>query len=202
MSRKLKPNEYGLLEGFLSRRRSAQANKLIPPEHRSERILDIGSGPNPFFLLNTSFSEKYGLDRRVFEDPHEELRDRKLVLISHDIKKKKTLPFKDEFFSVVTMLAVIEHIELFEVPPLLIEIRRVLRPGGICIITTPCPWTDGLLRFMATARLVSPNQLNEHKQALSGDMMISVLQQAGFLRAEIRSGYFELFMNSWVKARK
>jgi len=45
------------------------------------------------------------------------------------------LPFRTGRFDLVMMLEVIEH--LADIPHILVEIARVMRPGGIAIITTP-----------------------------------------------------------------
>ncbi|MDP2947815.1 MAG: hypothetical protein Q8N88_06895, partial [Nanoarchaeota archaeon] len=52
----------GLLEKYLAKKRAHMANKLIPESLRRGRILDVGCGETPFFLLNTKFNEKYGID--------------------------------------------------------------------------------------------------------------------------------------------
>lgn len=48
----------GYLEPFLARQRARTANRLIPAELRSERILDVGCGTFPYFLLRTEFEKK------------------------------------------------------------------------------------------------------------------------------------------------
>lgn len=146
----------GLLEEFLAKQRSRMANRLIPSTHRKGRILDIGCGTYPLFLLNTQFSEKYRLDKVVQEDYGTQFQNQKITLINYDIEIEDMLPFESEYFDVVTMLAVFEHIESKRLVELLGEIYRILKPGGMYIMTTPAFWTDSLLRFMAKLRLVSP----------------------------------------------
>lgn len=63
------------------------------------------------------------------------------------------------------MLAVIEHIEPERLDGIIGEVRRILKSGGLLIITTPASWTDGLLRFMARLHLVSRTEIDEHKAA-------------------------------------
>jgi hypothetical protein len=46
----------GLFERFLADKRISLANKLIPDSHWQGRILDIGCGEFPYFLLNMTFS--------------------------------------------------------------------------------------------------------------------------------------------------
>src|SRR5260370_9038090 len=47
----------------------------------------------------------------------------------------RDLPFRDRRFDLVLMLEVIEH--LADIPHALREISRVLRPGGVAILTPP-----------------------------------------------------------------
>jgi hypothetical protein len=101
---------------------------------------------------------------------------------------------------VVTMLAVFEHIEPKRVVSLLKEIQRVLKLGGMFIMTTPAFWTDGLLRLMAKFRLVSPVEIEEHKDTYTAQKIASILQKGGFPKELINYGYFECFMNIWVTA--
>lgn len=193
---------YGLLEGFLAGQRSKMADKLIPSAYRMGRLLDIGCGTYPFFLYNTRFSEKYGLERVAQSGFKEEFRDQKITLINYDIEKEDRLPFNDEYFDVVTMLAVFEHIEPERLVKVLSEVRRILNPGGMYVMTTPAFWTDGLLRLMAKLRLVSPVEIEEHKDAYSHQKISSMLQEAGFSKEKLQFGYFEIFMNIWATATK
>jgi len=188
----------GLLEGFLARKRAEMANKLIPSELRKGRILDIGCGIYPFFLFNTSFSEKYGLDKAVQEGDFNTFQKDRIHLKRYDVEQEGILPFDNEYFDVVTMLAVFEHIEPKRVVNLLKEIQRVLKPGGMFIMTTPASWTDKLLKFMAKLRLVSPVEIEEHKDTYTTQRIASILESAGFKREHTSTGYFELFMNIWA----
>lgn len=189
---------YGLLEIFLAKKRARMADKLIPQNLRSGRILDIGCGTIPFFLINTKFKGKYGIDPSVKAfGPKEDI-----ILKRFDIERNAKFPFKDNFFDVVTMLAVFEHIEPDKLVGILREIRRVLKPSGRFILTTPCPWTDRLLRFIAKLRLVSSKEMEEHKGAYNQVSIASYLDKAGFEKKKVNLGYFEIFLNNWVYADK
>ncbi len=133
----------GLLEGILSRRRSARANRLIPSAARSGAVLDIGCGTFPFFLLNTAFARRHGIDQ-VRPDAWSSLVP-ELSLVTFDAETGGALPYRNQAFDVVTMLAVVEHIEEARLDFVLSEALRVLTPGGTLVITTPPPWTDRLL---------------------------------------------------------
>lgn len=55
----------------------------------------------------------------------------------------KKLPFPDAFFDRVLMFDVVEHLHPWELHLSLLEIRRVLKPGGVFIVhTAPNIWYD------------------------------------------------------------
>lgn len=176
------------------------ADRLIPSPLRAGRLLDIGCGTTPFFLIGTSFSEKFGLDAVHEGAPDLAGAGGKIVLAHFDAGGAAPLPFPDGAFSAVTMLAVLEHIDPERVPPLFREVRRVLRAGGLFVVTTPARWAGGLLRLMARAGLVSPEEIEEHKEGYTAEMVVSRLAASGFSPADIRHGSFELGANIWVAA--
>ncbi len=193
---------FGFLERFLSKQRSKIANRLISFARKNGSILDIGCGAFPLFLLNTNFSKKYGLDKIIQKNYDEKFQEQKITFINYDIEKETIMPFNDCSFDVVTILAIIEHIQPEIAAKVLKEIYRILKTGGMCIITTPASWTGPLLKLMAKLRLVSPIEIEEHKYAYSHTTIASVLQEATFSKDKLQIGYFEMFMNIWATAIK
>jgi SAM-dependent methyltransferase len=191
----------GLLEGFLARQRSRQARRLIAPYSSNGRVLDIGCGSYPLFLVGSEFAEKFGLDRVPVSLP-DELRSANLRLLEYDVQLGGELPFPVDHFDVVTMLAVFEHLEPSVLSRLLAEIRRVLKPGGIYVLTTPAHWTEWLLKLLGRLRLVSHEEIDEHQGAYRHSAIRSYLEGAGFASERIRTGYFEAGMNTWATAAK
>ncbi|HVF52560.1 MAG TPA: class I SAM-dependent methyltransferase [Actinomycetota bacterium] len=186
----------GLLEGFLARRRCAMADRLIPSDVRSGSVLDIGCGSFPTFLDGTHFTERFGIDQ-VHPEAWVGLVP-PLQLVTFDAESFPALPFRDASFDVVTMLAVLEHIEEAHLPRVLGEVRRVLRPGGRFVVTTPPPWTDRLLKVIARVGLVSKQEIEEHDKTFVRAELATLLASAGFI--SIEAGYFELGMNVWATA--
>jgi SAM-dependent methyltransferase len=204
-TRKIEPKEMkteftrgrGLFEPLLARLRAHKANQLIPPEARKGRILDIGCGSYPYFLSHTFFQEKFAIDQlRGTFTPAD------ITFYEYDLNKIVHLPFDDLYFNVVTMLAVIEHLNPDTLVELFREIYRVLRPGGILILTTPAAWTDRLLRFMAKIKLVSAEEINEHVFVYTLPLLGWYFGVAGFRLDRLEFGYFEAGVNLWATARR
>jgi SAM-dependent methyltransferase len=190
----------GLIEPLLADLRAQRANKLIPPTLRNGRILDIGCGTYPYFLAHTSFAEKFAID----QIPLSEQTASTLHIESYtlDLEQKPKLPFDDYFFSVVTLLAVVEHLDPALMAQLFQEIYRVLKPGGLVVLTTPAAWSDGLLKVMARLRLVSAEEIKEHAYAYTLPLLGWYFGQAGFAMSKTQFGYFEFMLNMWATAQK
>lgn len=82
------------------------------------------------------------------------------------------LPFVAESFDVVSAAAVIEHIT--HPLSMLQNIRRVLRPGGICILTTPNPLFEWI------AARVGRLPEDQHRYTFNLPALRNILTQVGF----------------------
>jgi SAM-dependent methyltransferase len=187
----------GLLEPLLAKLRARQANRLIPDHLRSGRVLDIGCGSYPYFLSHTAFAEKFAIDQ---VEPSSQMPQ--IAWLTLDLNAAPELPFTDEYFSAITMLAVVEHLEPSILVNLLREARRALKPGGALIITTPASWSDDLLHFMARLHLVSPEEIHEHVYAYTLPLLGWYFGRAGFSMDKLDFGYFEAGLNMWARATK
>lgn len=190
----------GLLEPTLAHLRTQRANRLIPADLRAGRILDIGCGSFPYFLAHTSFQEKFAVDQLPMEK--ETAAQNRIEFFTLNLNKEPRLPFEDNFFSIVTLLAVVEHLDPDSMAMLFRESRRVLKPGGMAILTTPAAWSDGLLKFMARINLVSAEEIHEHAFAYTLPLLGWHFGQAGFEMTKVKFGYFEFMLNMWAAARK
>lgn len=102
----------------------------------SERILDAGCGDGFYLhlLSNLGEFELVGLDNdsRALASAKRNLKGAKLKLVEGDILKT---PFKSNHFDKIVSSEVLEHLE--DDLSALKELKRVLRPGGVLVITVP-----------------------------------------------------------------
>jgi SAM-dependent methyltransferase len=188
---------HGLLEPLLARLRARRAERLLPAELRSGRVLDIGCGTSPYFLSHTYFAEKFAVDQLPAGPAQTGISWHQL-----DLNRRPELPFEDGFFRAVTMLAVAEHLDPAALERLFGECRRVLAAGGRLVVTTPAVEADRLLRWMARVALVSREEIDEHKFAYTPALLGWYFGRAGFEMTRVRCGRFELGLNLWATAER
>src|SRR5579885_2239239 len=110
-------------------RRLALIRRFVPLEGR--RILDVGCGVGTYVRRFRAFSgEVYGIDIAFARVRKGAAELPNLLLASSD-----ALPFPDAFFDVVLLNEVIEHVR--DDRATLVELARVLRPGGHDILYAP-----------------------------------------------------------------
>jgi len=161
----------------------------------NERILDIGCGFYPLFLTNIDFKERYGLDK-IGIDEYDNYYN--LKLINYDICLNDRLPFPNNFFDVIVLLAVIEHLNIEQTHKILNNCYSLLKEKGMLIITTPAKWSNKLLIFMSKIGLVSSEEIKEHKKMYNLTKLTNILIKSNFKRENINKGFFECFLNLWI----
>ena len=104
---------------------------LLAPR-ASGRLLDVGCGDKPYEALFTPFVSEYlGVEHRAsFEATAASLRGKADVIYEGD-----RLPFADASFETVLSVQVLEHTP--RPAALVAEMARVLRPGGVLILSAP-----------------------------------------------------------------
>lgn len=114
-----------ILEPLLRRMRIGQVLPYIK-NHQDCHLLDIGCGWEARLLREVEpyIAAGVGVDFKTPAHAEGKIRTERLTLKDH-------LPYADASFNLVTMLAVLEHLEHPET--LLREVHRVLRPvGNLC----------------------------------------------------------------------
>ncbi len=106
--------------------------KKLAKENKIKKAIDIGCSDGSFALkLKEDFGfDMYGLD--IAEGSIKLCKKKGIKGVLHNLTKK--IPFKDNFFDLVILCEVIEHI--FDTDFLLREINRILNKKGYLVITT------------------------------------------------------------------
>lgn len=116
---------------FLPRRALWRAMEASA-EIATGRLLDVGCGTKPYRSLFTQVSEYLGLELDTLKN-----RGAKQADLYYD---GNTFPIADESIDIVLCNQVLEHV--FSPEQFLAEIFRVLRPGGMLILTVPFLWPE------------------------------------------------------------
>jgi ubiquinone/menaquinone biosynthesis C-methylase UbiE len=158
-------------------------------------LLDIGCGTKAAFLryISSRIKQGVGVDFKVEPFKENNLEVSQFIFSGQ-------LPFPDQTFDVVTMLAVLEHIE--HEKEILQEIHRVLVPGGKLILTVPSVWAQPVLEFLAyRLKIVSEAEIRDHKRYYNREKLYQALvNEGGFNNFNHR--YFQLWMNNFCTVNK
>lgn len=156
-------------------------------------LVDIGCDVPPVLInkVKKRMKKCIGLEIAV-----ESYREENVEVINIDLQKKIDLPSKSA--DVITMLAVLEHMK--HPKEILIECCRILKPGGVILITVPSPRNEPLLKIFAALRLVRPEMIDQHENYFTVDSLKKLLVDAGFSHIEVK--LFELGLNTFARAKK
>ncbi len=103
-----------------------------------DKILEVGCGNGYYLSLLNRLGKNpklvgVDIDRSALEDAEKRIADKSIKLIFSFAEK---LPFKNSSFDKIVMSEVIEHVA--DEKPVLREVYRVLKQGGILTLTTCC----------------------------------------------------------------
>lgn len=181
------------LDKFLRRLRFRKVIKHIP---KNSIVCDIGCGSDAFFLRSISGLIKQGIG---LDEKAENYRDSKFEI--KRFKIFKDIPLDKESCDVTTMMAALEH--LVNLQSVLNESFRILKNGGKLILTTPTPLAKSILEFLAfKLRLIDRDEIRDHKNYFWPKDVKKMLRKSGFKEENIKSNYFEFFLNSLIIAEK
>ena len=144
-----------LCEPFFRFLRAGKVRRLVK---KDSAVLDLGCGREGKFVksLKSRVKTAVGIDKKAepFEDGG--------ISVQRGTFDGEPLPFADGTFDCVTMLAVIEHLK--KRPETLKEARRVLKPGGLLVLTAPTWAAKPVLEFLAfRLGVVDKNEVADHK---------------------------------------
>jgi ubiquinone/menaquinone biosynthesis C-methylase UbiE len=174
--------------------RKMRIRRVLPyiRAHKDCRLLDIGCGWEARFLREVEpfIVSGVGLDFNAPELTDGKIRTQRLTLADR-------LPYADASFDLVTMLAVLEHLE--QPKAILREIHRVLRPGGELVLTVPSKAAQPVLEFLAfRLGVVSRAEIADHKAYYDREALTTLLEEAGLVVTT--HCYFQFWMNNFCVA--
>ncbi len=119
-----------------------------------------------------------------------------LEVIHADLEKR--VPLKANTGDTVTMLAVLEH--LAHPDRAVAEAYRVLKKGGVFLITVPSPQSQKILPFLAKFQIVRQEMIDQHHNYFTPPQLKKMLKKAGFKQIQVET--WEFGCNTFVKAVK
>lgn len=110
------------------------------------------------------------------------------------------LALPDRSFDLVMIVSVLEH--LWEPLQALKQIRRLLRPGGTCLVNVPSWRGRRYLEFSAfKLGLSPPAEMDDHKTYYDVPDLWPLLVSAGFLPSEIECFSHKFGLNTFAACR-
>jgi 2-polyprenyl-3-methyl-5-hydroxy-6-metoxy-1,4-benzoquinol methylase len=185
----MRPSSYGAhgerrLDAVLS---SLRRRRLDEHVRRGSVLVDLGCGHSGSLLQHYAdrIERGIGFDVTVGTSPAQNVE-------LHAQRVDEPLPLDSGSADVISCLAVIEHVERPDV--LAAEAHRVLRSGGVFVVTTPAAEAKPVLELLSTRlRLIDPAEILDHKRYYRPATLHAELTAAGFTSVDVRR--FELGLN-------
>jgi 2-polyprenyl-6-hydroxyphenyl methylase/3-demethylubiquinone-9 3-methyltransferase len=173
--------------------------------HEGERVLDVGCGEGVFAEeLSRSGAAVVGID--VADEPLARARRLHPELDLRLVDGEGAWDLADASFDVVWAGEVIEHVA--DTATWLSEVRRVLRPGGRLLLSTPDHGRLAMLRLALSRSAFSAHfdPRGEHLRFYSRETLTALLEDFRFEQLEVRSvgrppGARRLLLARGVRAR-
>lgn len=120
----------------------------------------------------------------------------RIELKKADLTKKFPLP--DKTADAVTMLAVLEHLP--DPEHILREVYRILKPGGVFLVTVPSAQAELVLPTLAKLGIVRQEMIDQHYHYFDRQGLAELARRLKFKRVVVES--WELGFNTFFKAYK
>jgi ubiquinone/menaquinone biosynthesis C-methylase UbiE len=152
-------------------------------------VCDLGCRKGAF-LKKISQIIRYGYGFDIDVESH---KDSKIEIkkLNFDLEK---IPLEDKSVDCVIMAAVLEHLNNPE--NIIKEAHRILKKGGIFLLTTPSIYSKPVLEFLAfKLKIISNEDILEHKKYYKPQKIVKMFIDCGFNKKNIKYRYFEIFFN-------
>ena len=105
-------------------------------------------------------------------------------------------PMLGRMFNTIVLLAVLEHIEVRDVPVLFKKFKDCLRKEGVIFLSTPAPVSKPVLEILAFFRLLDKKNIEEHKHYWSKNELFRLARDSNYEVIEYRK--FQLGFNQYL----
>jgi 2-polyprenyl-3-methyl-5-hydroxy-6-metoxy-1,4-benzoquinol methylase len=175
-----------------SRDRYQFALQLIV-DHPKGKVLDLGCSPGHMAMaLSNAGFEVFGIDLSTAylpKYPNQSWVER--LQIKHVAFEQEPIPFPEAFFDYVIFTEVLEHIAITDPLAILLEIKRVLKPGGFMVLSTPN--VANISNALALAKgdnifwdpSIFYGGLDRHNREYTPREVVNLLAKAQFSRYEL-----------------
>ncbi len=185
--------KFNILDRFLS---SWRFGKIKGYLSGGQSVCDLGCGDGKML---SALNSDIGFNHAVGVDAFAEfVADERVTYVRMDLR---SLELEENSFDRVLMLALIEHIETEDAQKVLKQAYRILKPGGLLLLTTPTPLAKPVLEFMAyKLKVISRDEIEDHKYYYNIKELDKLLKTHKFKKIDAK--HFQLFMNSFFVYEK
>ncbi len=172
--------------GLEPERFALRARFLLAHAHAGQRVLDLGSGEG-WFAAELVRAGARVLAADVAEEPLRRARARVPGLETALLDGEAGWPLPDAAFDAVWAGEVIEHVA--DTAAWLSEVRRVLRSGGLLLLSTPAHGRGELLRLALSSRAFAERMdpCGEHLRFYSRATLSRLLREFRFEDVRVRA---------------
>ncbi len=163
----------------------------LDPVPDGAKLLDVGCGTGSLLDRLGGRFACTGCDPAEEMLRHARARNPGIELV---VAPAESLPFEDGCFDVVLCIEVMRY--LADPRPALLELARVLRPGGLALVTFAPRATTSLypLVNVLTSRIRLPGMTHVRQHFTTAGQAERLLAEAGFGQVEVEGRYFGPFI--------
>jgi SAM-dependent methyltransferase len=177
---------------------SARALNRHVPSFKGKSVGDVGCGYQARFVRSVLPE----IERAVLVDVAlaPDLKAHKRITAIEGVLPDPLRELDDASLDVVLCISVLEH--LWEPLETLVELRRLVAPGGVCLVNVPSWHGKRFLELSAFRLGLSPaEEMDDHKAYYDPSDLWPLLVRAGFLPHNIRCARHKLGLNTFAACR-
>ncbi len=167
--------------------------RILPHLPRGGVFVDVGCDQPQVLIDRVSEEMKTCIGLDIIVEPHTY---KNVKILHQDLKEKIELPSNSA--DAMTLLAVLEHMK--HPNEIVGECFRILKPGGVLLVTVPSPASKPILDLFAIFGLVRREMIEQHENYFTTERLRALMEETGF--SQITVDLFELGCNTFCKAVK